>query len=184
MGNRAVICFEEPAYVQDKATKQYKPKGTKVLPYAIYLHWNGGPESVYAFLAYANQRFTDRGGDIPYFSARFTEFVGRYFENSNTSLGLLSVDPKAAKAIIKNDAKVVDVELSHGDNGVYVIGYHEDTKHYAITRRFEGERGFNLGELVNEQRQAVNNERYQGILDEVAYRNGVHPDKEEAEKAA
>ena len=78
MGNRTVITFI------DKSTRRKSP--------AIYLHWNGGMESVIAFLmAYAkvSGRF-----DLDYMAARFTQMVGNFF-GGDTSLGLTakSFDP-------------------------------------------------------------------------------------------
>jgi hypothetical protein len=99
MGNRAYIVF-------DTNWPEQKPKGSDALP-AVYVHWNGGPESVYTFLAYTKE--VCRAGDKEYTPARFVQIVGNYFAG-NLSVGLTAVK--------REDI----VELSSvGDNGVYVV---------------------------------------------------------------
>lgn len=78
MGNRAVVHFK------DDDSK-----------HGIYLHWNGGPESILAFLDTMESRGWTR---IDYASARFTAVVGEFFDNSGDdsghSLGIVD-DPAA-----------------------------------------------------------------------------------------
>ena len=69
MGNRAVIKFD--------GTSQ-----------GIYLHWNGGIESVQAFLDCA-KRYDLRGGS--YGAARLCQIIGNYFGGS-LSLGVDRID--------------------------------------------------------------------------------------------
>ena len=108
MGNRAYIVFDAP--------KGKKLSANDALP-AVYLHWNGGPESVYTFLAYCKE--VCREGDAEYIPARFVQIVGNYLGN-NLSLGLT--------AVRREDIQ----ELSRvGDNGCYVV----DTDTYAVTER-------------------------------------------------
>ena len=88
MGNRAVI----------------KVEGSKT---GIYLHWNGGRESVNAFLRAAK----DLGvrspvGDTSYFYARLTQIIGNFFGGA-ISLGVDSVDK---------------LDTDNGDNGTFVVG--------------------------------------------------------------
>ena len=70
---------------------------------AVYLHWNGGRDSVEAFLKYCELR-AFRGFNSPdgYGIARFCQVVGNYFD------GGLSIG-------------VVDYIEPEGDNGVYVV---------------------------------------------------------------
>jgi hypothetical protein len=87
MGNRAVVTVE----------------GSKV---GVYLHWNGGEESVTAFLRAAK----DLGvrapiADTSYFYARFAQIIGNYF-GGTTSVGI--------------DA-LANLDTDNGDNGTYVI---------------------------------------------------------------
>ena len=105
MGNRASVIFAS----RDK--KNISPQ--------IYLHWNGGPESIYAFLAEMNRRGCGQRSDNPeYHSARFCQIVGDFFDNekhSATSLGLQSCPKSITEKSING--------VANGDlnNGVYVI---------------------------------------------------------------
>lgn len=60
MGNRAVVQFTRG----DIKTQ------------AFYLHWNGGPESVYTFLSVLQDDYYCRGDAAP---VRFAQLVGNYF---------------------------------------------------------------------------------------------------------
>lgn len=96
MGNRAVITVE----------------GSKV---GVYLHWNGGIESVTAFLRAAK----DLGvrspcGDASYFYARLVQIIGNYF-GGTTSVGIDALD---------------QLDTDNGDNGVYYVN-----DGFAIMRR-------------------------------------------------
>ena len=91
MGNRAVIT---------------------VAPYAetnigIYLHWNGGRESVEGFLAAAKALgMRSPGGDPTYAMARLVQIIGNFFGGSTAlGIGLCS-----------------ELDTDNGDNGTYVIG--------------------------------------------------------------
>ena len=85
MGNRAVINF----------------KDSKV---GIYLHWNGGRESVEAFLR-AAKTLELRENDPTYGLARLTQIIGNYFGGSlSLGVGLLS-----------------ELDCDNADNGQYVI---------------------------------------------------------------
>lgn len=86
MGNRAVVIF--------------KPDDL-----GIYLHWNGGRDSVEAFLAYCEMRGFREGS---YGVARFCQVVGNYF-GGDLSIGIENVSGKSYS------------ELDPGDNGVYVV---------------------------------------------------------------
>ena len=104
MGNRAIIAFQDDG---------------EITPFAVYLHWNGGPESIYSFLDVLNERMGGRGADISYAAARFVEIVGRYF-GGRLSLGLIGFDDDARGKIQRRATNMRD--LSYGDNGLYVIG--------------------------------------------------------------
>ena len=69
---------------------------------AVYLHWNGGRDSIEAFLKYCELRGFS-GFDSDYGIARFCQVVGNFFGADGSSLG------------------VVDYVASCGDNGVYVV---------------------------------------------------------------
>ena len=91
MGNRAVIT---------------------VAPYAetnvgIYLHWNGGRESVEAFLDAAKALgMRSPASDASYAMARLVQIIGNYFGGS-TSLGI---------------GLCSELDCDNSDNGTYVIG--------------------------------------------------------------
>jgi hypothetical protein len=90
MGNRAVITFDT------------KPSPQSV---GVYLHWNGGPESVLAF-AEALNHFKVRGKeDESYQLSRFVQIIGNYI-GGTTSIGV---------------GKLSELDLDNGDNGVFII---------------------------------------------------------------
>jgi hypothetical protein len=90
MGNRAVITFDK------------KPTKKSV---GIYLHWNGGPESVLAFLEAANQFGVRDDTDQPYQLARFIQIIANYF-GGTTSIGVGLLE---------------DLDCDNGNNGVYRV---------------------------------------------------------------
>lgn len=96
MGNRAYVVFMETAKSD--------------MGVAVYLHWNGGPESVYAFLDYtASVTRTDS-----YFPARFCQVAGNYLAGDDTGGALsLGIEP-----VRRDDIKSL---AGVGDNGVYVV---------------------------------------------------------------
>lgn len=89
MGNRAVIAFND------------KPDSV-----GIYLHWNGGRDSVQGFLTAAKKAGIDgRAGDESYQIARLAQLIGNFF-GGITSIGV--------DVISRLDA-------DNGDNGLYLI---------------------------------------------------------------
>lgn len=87
MGNRAII-------------RQGRNKHT-----GVYLHWNGGRDSVEAFLKYCKLKGFS-GFDTDYGLARFCQVVGNFFGGSD-SIGILD-------DIWDSSAKGVD-------NGIYIV---------------------------------------------------------------
>src|SRR4051812_45501834 len=98
MGNRAVIAF-----------------GTKPTDLGIYLHWNGGPESVKAFLDGTRGLMKSRGADRQYGPARLIQVIGNYL-GGTLSLGI---------------GQLRALDCNNGDNGVYVV----DPESLQITAR-------------------------------------------------
>jgi hypothetical protein len=86
MGNRAVIATE---------TKDV----------GVYLHWNGGYDSVSAFLTYCNLKGYARPEQDGYGWARLCQVIGNFFGGS-TSLGIDLYS---------------HLDTDNGDNGVYII---------------------------------------------------------------
>lgn len=107
MGNRAYVVFE------NEEQTEFSP--------AIYLHWNGGPESIYAFLKVFDD-YGCRKTDLAYASARFCQIVGNFFTGT-LSCGLESV----------SKAKDLD-KLVPGDNGLFVFAWIESEKAWRCRR--------------------------------------------------
>lgn len=142
MGNRATVIFQS---------------GERVSP-AIYLHWNGGPESVYAFLDALDRRGVRPDGD--YDAARFVQTVGNFLDRGEVgglSLGLVNgpgaIDPEALGY----------VWTDHSDNGFYVVNRAE-----GIVRRFEETRSgiveWERGRVEAEHARAIKTAQYRGIV--------------------
>jgi hypothetical protein len=91
MGNRAVVLFSETPDI------------------GVYLHWNGGPESVLAFLQATSERvrageLADSGRDAGVIG--FLQTVANYFSFDGLSLYL---------------GKPADLDCDNGDNGTYHV---------------------------------------------------------------
>lgn len=102
MGNRAAVVFT------DKSHKEISP--------AIYLHWNGGPESIYAFLDELTRRKCRH--DVQYAAARFTHIVCDFFdadEAGSTSIGLMPAPTAITEEVLAELAGAAD------DNGVFIV---------------------------------------------------------------
>jgi len=97
MGNRAVI------------TTRHKKLG-------IYLHWNGGRDSVEAFLKYCELKEYRCPSKDHYGWARLCQVIGNFFGGS-CSIGINTYS---------------NLDIDNGDNGVYII---EDWK--IVGREFE-----------------------------------------------
>lgn len=92
MGNRAVITWS-----REKDVEKSNDLG-------IYLHWNGGRDSVRAFLAYCDlKQYREPDSDC-YGYARLCQVIGNYF-GGTTSLGI---------------DHCCRLDCNNGDNGVYV----------------------------------------------------------------
>lgn len=109
MGNRAVVL----------------PKGSTV---GVYLHWNGGPDSVEAFLEYCKLRgFRSFGGENRdgYGMARFVQVVANFFG------GTLSIG-------IEENCEETEEWAEYLDNGVYVVDGWDVVKRIGATDYREG----------------------------------------------
>lgn len=130
MGNRAVI-----------TASQKLGQGV-----GIYLHWNGGLESVQAFLDVAKARgFRDPSGDESYAMARLCGLIHEFFGvDQDTSLGIGTLD---------------QLDCDNYDNGVYVIG-----KGWEIIDRYgKGSKPWSIGDghFVKQD------EQYLGIVEQL-----------------
>lgn len=100
MGNRAVITTE----------KNWKNDGV-----GIYLHWNGGKDSVEAFLKYCDLKGYRAPSEDCYGWARLCQVVGNFF-GGNTSIGIDTL---------------WHLDCNNFDNGVYIIeGWEIVDRHY------------------------------------------------------
>ena len=111
MGNRAVITVEKKSI-------------------GIYLHWNGGQESVYPFLDEMDRRNV-RKSDLDYSVSRFVQILGEFLdqtEYTSTSLGVFN-GPEKFDDILKDEA------YDHGNNGIYLVCRSEDRRR--VRRFFE-----------------------------------------------
>ncbi len=104
MGNRACVVFTND-------------NESEIGP-AVYLHWNGGPESIYAFLDELERRKARR--DVSYTTARFIHVVGDFMDQNEAgglSLGVMNGPTEITPAAMGPLARMAD------DNGVFVV-YH------------------------------------------------------------
>lgn len=130
MGNRAVI-----------TASQVPKKG-----FGIYLHWNGGIESVQAFLDVAKARgFRDPSYDESYGMARLCGLIHEFFGvDTDTSLGIGTLDK---------------LDCDNYDNGVYVIG-----KDWKILDRYgAGAKPWSIGD----EHYVKQDPQYLGIVEQL-----------------
>lgn len=109
MGNRAIV----------------KPKDKDI---GVYLHWNGGIDSVTAFLEYCKLKgYRDFGGENAdgYGIARFCQVVGNFF-GGGLSIG------------IENGVEETEEYAEWTDNGIYVIDCWDIYKHICPPDYHEG----------------------------------------------
>ncbi len=136
MGNRAHVIFE------DKQSQHFSP--------AIYLHWNGGPESIYAFLDELDRRGVR--ADQEYEAARFVQIVGEYFMPDQLSLGVTS-GPSSAEDLGR---------WAGEDNGLYLVCRAEKRRVRRLWRNWKTEVVMEwTPRKVNAERKAA----YQTIAD-------------------
>lgn len=107
MGNRAVIAFAgdltPPSRLALALTQDLHPDLDPEWT-GIYLQWNGGIESVKAFLDAAN-KLGVRHNDGSYTPARLCQIIGNFFGGA-TSLGV---------------GPLRSLDCDNGDNGVFVV---------------------------------------------------------------
>lgn len=128
MGNRAVIT-------------------TRAKNVGIYLHWNGGRDSVEAFLKYCELKEHRSPSRDSYGWARLCQVIGNFF-GGNCSIGINTYS---------------NLDIDNGDNGVYVI---EDWK--IVDREyFSGgeQRVHSLHEMLKEidEKQPVREQLFSGL---------------------
>lgn len=134
MGNRAVITTEKA--------------GPNDL--GIYLHWNGGPESVLAFCEAAKQlhvRSLGTDGDPTYGFSRLTQIIGNFF-GGTTSVGI---------------GRLNQLDCDNYDNGLFRV----NGKWELVSREHNrGNDTMTVAQLTHDQR-----EKYEAILGQVLEAN-------------
>lgn len=93
MGNRAVITASKSMDVQSSSD------------IGVYLHWNGGRDSVEAFLEYCKRRGFRSPDEDCYGWARLCQVIANFF-GGDLSIGI---------------DKCCNLDCDNGDNGVYII---------------------------------------------------------------
>lgn len=93
MGNRAVITASTAVSVKDSND------------IGIYLHWNGGRDSVEAFLEYCKRRGFRSPDQDNYGWARLCQVISNFFGGSDS----IGID------------RCCNLDCENGDNGVYII---------------------------------------------------------------
>lgn len=107
-----------------------KPANSKI---GVYLHWNGGVDSVTAFLEYCKLKgYRNLSVDASYGLARFTQVVANYF-GGDSSIGLQYVADD-------NDGRYLD-------NGIYVVEGWDVVKRIGSTC---GREGYDLKEFLKD----------------------------------
>tara|TARA_A100001515_G_scaffold39176_1_gene30826 strand:+ start:833 stop:1240 length:408 start_codon:yes stop_codon:yes gene_type:complete len=119
MGNRAVIGFEDINGDRDMSSV------------GIYLHWNGGRDSVESFLK-AAKGYGVRGGDSAYCIARLTQIIANFFG------GTLSVGVDQIK----------NLDYDNYDNGLYWVNSNFEIVGREYQRRQE-QNEYNLFECLS-----------------------------------
>jgi len=139
MGNRAVITLAK------------KPTENSV---GIYLHWNGGAESVLAFAETA-KHFGVRFYDETYATARLAQIIGNFF-GGTTSLGV---------------GILGQLDCENYDNGTYRISFENDA--VVLEQSLDGEKDWKR--LDNDQLRKheywQKTEDSEGILAEIIAKN-------------
>lgn len=101
MGNRAVITN----YVMDTETKEHFEQ-TQNERVGIYVHWNGGRESIEAFLKYCELRGFRPTNEDNYGWARLCQIIANFFGKDGLSIGIDTCN---------------NLDCNNWDNGVYLI---------------------------------------------------------------
>lgn len=120
MGNRAVITASKEIVVKDS------------VDIGVYLHWNGGRDSVEAFLTYCKLKGYREPETDNYGWARLCQVIGNFFGGTD-SLGIGSC---------------CELDCDNWDNGVYVIRNWEivDRKYFSGVEQRE----YDLKEMLLE----------------------------------
>ena len=120
MGNRAVITTSKALSVKDSSD------------IGVYLHWNGGRDSVEAFLLYCKLKGYRTPETDNYGWARLCQVIGNFF-GGECSIGI---------------DKCMNLDCDNGDNGTYIIKGWEivDRKYF----KYAEQKNYDLLEMLKE----------------------------------
>lgn len=116
MGNRAVVTFAKRCEIEkylvpaENGGDGQKLEGSVAdNPHrvGVYLHWNGGRDSIEAFLGACKELGYRDGASDSYGVARFTQTVCNFFGSGGLSCGVDTLEHS---------------DTNNYDNGVYVVG--------------------------------------------------------------
>ena len=116
MGNRAVVTFAKRCEIEKYLVpSQNGSDGQKLKGFVadnphrvgVYLHWNGGRDSIEAFLGACKELGYRDGARDSYGVARFTQTVCNFFGRDGLPVGVDTLE---------------HLDTNNGDNGVYVVG--------------------------------------------------------------
>ena len=124
MGNRAVITIKEEGTPQEDWN-------------SLYLHWNGGRDSVEPFLYVAKLYGIRCNDDSNYGIARLAQLIG------NTIGGTLSLGVGAYKSL----------DTDNCDNGVYVVKNWEIVDREFFPSEYQEQNEYDFDEMVTEIRK-------------------------------
>ena len=150
MGNRAHVIFVD---------------NSGAISPAVYLHWNGGPESVYAFLRVLGER-GGRSVVVSYMAARFAGIVAEFFGPEDCqSLGVVN-GPKSITANWMSGFTMTD-------NGAYVVTS-DGISSWSVDRWFGGLDSYTPAKKsgkafsAKEYREAADNKKYAAIVNRLS----------------
>lgn len=138
MGNRAVITTEDKRL-------------------GVYVHWNGGQQSIEAFLAYCKLKGYRAPEQDNYGFARLCQVIGNFF-GGTTSIGIDTLDK---------------LDCNNGDNGMYII------KNWEIIDREYPSGYTKSNESITEMLIAINNSQSESDKIDSRYFDGIEKSIEE-----
>lgn len=138
MGNRAHVIFHRPPRSPSFEAESGPP---------VYLHWNGGPESIYAFLDELKRRGVRT--EVDYATARFVHVVADFMDHGSKAHSLsLGVSSSPTPSEFTPEALA---PFDHGDNGVYVVVPDKKGDGWTVGRRFVPTYGSGLREMTRSE---------------------------------
>lgn len=134
----------------------------------VYLHWNGGPESIYAFLAECVRRKA-RTHDPVYLAGTFVPVVRQMFDEKEYTTLSLGIQ-RAPSVLVFKEGKLFNTAIipdyCPGDNGIYFVYYMEGSPiphlNGLMVERYRGE-FLPRAEVLREYFEATTSHQYSEI---------------------